>query len=199
MPDRLEPLALTALKYAAGELDAAQVAAFEDRLEYDQPAREALAEAIRLSAAALGRDEPRPDPLGRQVVQDALHPTLWSRLFPRRPYRGHPLAWTGLGGAAVVALVGVGLWLSESPTPQPMGNAVTTVTEDHAKEVTPTPRHVPVIAERIPETPGEPAIAVEQPVEEERHPEPRKTAVVEADEPRPSTRPGEQKAGVGRD
>ena len=100
-------LALLALRYAAGELDPAETELFESRLGVDQAARDALAEAVRLSAAASGLPTPAPDPLVREAAREKLQPTWATRLFPRRPYRGHPLAWAGGGGlaAAVVAVV----------------------------------------------------------------------------------------------
>lgn len=118
MRERLPPtdeLPLTALRYAAGELPPAEAVAFEARLAHDQAAREALGEAIRLSAAALDRPAPAPDPLGREVVRDALRPTVLSWLFPRRPYRGHPLAWAVLGGAVAAGLTALGVWLGDQP------------------------------------------------------------------------------------
>jgi hypothetical protein len=110
-----DDLPLTALRYAAGELPAASAAAFEARLADDQAAREALGEAIRLSAAALDRPAPDPDPLVRAAVRDALRPTVLSWLFPRRPYRGHPLAWAGLGGAVAAGFTVLGVWLGDQP------------------------------------------------------------------------------------
>jgi ferric-dicitrate binding protein FerR (iron transport regulator) len=53
-------LQATALRYAAGDLTQAESAAFETRLTTDQDARDALAEAVRLSAAALGQELPLP-------------------------------------------------------------------------------------------------------------------------------------------
>lgn len=117
-------LPLTALRYAAGELPPAEAAAFEVRLAHDQAAREALGEALRLSAAALDRPAPAPDPLVREVVRDMLRPTLASWLFPRRPYRGHPLAWAGLGGAVAAGLTALGVWLGDPPA-DPTGQPVT--------------------------------------------------------------------------
>ncbi|HET6573054.1 MAG TPA: hypothetical protein VFG68_05595 [Fimbriiglobus sp.] len=118
MRDRVPPtdeLPLTALRYAAGELPPAEAAAFEVRLAHDQEARDALGEAIRLSAAALDRPTPAPDPLVREVVREALRPTVLSWLFPRRPYRGHPLAWAGLGGTVAAGLTALGVWLGDQP------------------------------------------------------------------------------------
>lgn len=43
--------------YVAGELSAAQVAEFEARLEVDQPAREAVAQAVELTAAVQGAEK----------------------------------------------------------------------------------------------------------------------------------------------
>ena len=114
----IDELALTALRYAAGDLPPPQAAAFEGRMAADQDAREALGEAIRLSAAALHQPVPAPDPLIRVAVREALRPTVISRIFPRRPYRGHPLAWAGLGAAAAVGLFFVGVELA-GPVSEP--------------------------------------------------------------------------------
>jgi hypothetical protein len=99
-------LALVALRYAADELTPAETELFEARLAVDQEAREALGEAVRLSAVASGVPAPTPDPLFRDAARERLHPTWAARLFPRRPYRGHPLAWAGVGGA-IAAVVSV--------------------------------------------------------------------------------------------
>ena len=108
-------LALTALRYAAGELPPTETAVFGAQLAVDQTARDALSEAIRLSAAALGRPTPTPDPLTRGAILDRLRPTLFTRAFPRRPYRGHPLAWAGLGGTVAAGLTAFGVWLADPP------------------------------------------------------------------------------------
>lgn len=111
-------LAYLALRYAAGELDPAETEVFELRLGVDQSARDALAEAVRLSAAASGVPDPAPDPLARVSVRERLRPNWFTRLFPRRPYRGHPLTWTGVGGSVAAAVVlGTGLF---PPDPQPV-------------------------------------------------------------------------------
>lgn len=130
-------LAVTALRYAAGAMPPAEAEAFEARLGDDQVARDALAEAVRLSAAASGAPAPTPDPLVRQAVAERLHPTWLSRLFPRRPYRGHPAVWAGLGGGlAVAAALAVGAgWRNEPtvaqlPTGAPMTVSVLTVGVD---------------------------------------------------------------------
>jgi len=111
-------LSVAALRYAAGDMTPAEAEAFEARLGSDQTARDALAEAVRLSAAASGAPEPTPDPLARKAVAERLHPTWLTRLFPRRPYRGHPAVWTGLGGV-VAAMVAFAV-ASQAPSPQPV-------------------------------------------------------------------------------
>ena len=98
-------LAFAALRYAAGDLPAAAAVAFETTLGESQPAREALAEAVRLSAAAAGVPLPEPDPLFKQAVVERVRPTWLTRLFPRRPYRGHPALWASVGGSLAVAVV----------------------------------------------------------------------------------------------
>ena len=66
MPD--PTLQATALRYAARDLTASEAAAFEARLANDQDARDALAEAVRLSAAAIGQRPPAPRPSLRALV-----------------------------------------------------------------------------------------------------------------------------------
>src|SRR5438105_3935852 len=101
------PLALeaTALRYAASDLSSGEAAAFEERLAGDQSAREALAEAVRHSAAALGQQSPTPDRSFRALIHERLRPLRgwYAGWLARRAYRGHPLAWTGIGGGLVAA------------------------------------------------------------------------------------------------
>lgn len=115
-PARPDPLALqaTALRYAAGELPPAAAAVFEARLAADQDARDALAEAVRLSAAALGQEPPAPDRTFRRMIRERLRPVSawWAGWLTRRAYRGHPLTWAGLGAGTVAAAAVVGLHLA---------------------------------------------------------------------------------------
>lgn len=112
MPD--PTLQGTALRYAAGDLTPDEVAAFEARLAEDQDARDALAEAVRLSAAAIGQPPLTPHPSFRAAIRDRLN---------LRAYRGHPFAWVGLGAAAVAACTIIALSLAErdgsEPAPTP--------------------------------------------------------------------------------
>jgi len=116
-PSTPAPFALEALalRYAAGDLSATQAAAFEALLATDQPARDALSEAVRLSAAALGQAPPAPDDSFRAVIRDRLRPlTGWRpRWLARRAYRGHPAAWVGLGSVVVAAAALTGLALAD--------------------------------------------------------------------------------------
>ncbi len=128
-------LSVTALRYAAGAMPPAEAEAFEARLADDQSARDALAEAVRLSAAASGAPAPTPDPLVRRAVAERLHPTWLSRLFPRRPYRGHPAVWAVLGGgvaAAVAVAITVGVSGRGEPTfaRGPLDHPVTVIAVD---------------------------------------------------------------------
>ena len=112
-----------ALRYAAGDLDATDAAAFENRLANDQDTREALSEAVRLSAAALGQKPPVPSTSLRRLIEERLR--VWSGgWLARRVYRGHPLAWAGLG--AVVVAVSIVLLMSviqqEPETARPTTN-----------------------------------------------------------------------------
>jgi hypothetical protein len=106
MPD--PDLQGTALRYAAGDLSPAEASAFEARLADDQAARDALAEAVRLSAQAIGQAPPAP----RASVRAALRHRL-----SLRAYRGSPLAWSGLGAAAVAACTILGLTLAGAGEP----------------------------------------------------------------------------------
>jgi hypothetical protein len=112
-------LAFRALLYASGEMDPAEAAAFEARLGEDQAAREALCQAVQVAHAGL---QPlRPDPAYRERVRQRVQqrPGLWRWLTGRRFYRGHPLAWSGLGAAAAVLLMLGGRGDSPSARPDP--------------------------------------------------------------------------------
>jgi hypothetical protein len=105
MPD--PTLQGTALRYAAGDLSPGEADAFEARLAADQDARDALAEAVRLSAAAIGQKPPAPDPSVRAASR--------ARLVPRGS--GSPFAWVGLGGSAVAVCTLVALTLADHNPP----------------------------------------------------------------------------------
>src|SRR5262245_13578470 len=94
MPD--PTLQATALRYAAGDLTPDEIAAFEAQLAEDQDARDALAEAVRLSAQAIGQKPPAPHPSFRAAIRARLG---------LMTYRGHPMAWAGLGAAALAACI----------------------------------------------------------------------------------------------
>ncbi len=93
-------LALLALRYAAGELVGPDAVAFEARLATDPATRDVLGEAVRLSAAVSGVPAPVPQAGTLAVLRDRLFPTPFTRLFPVKSYRGHPIVWIGLGGLA---------------------------------------------------------------------------------------------------
>jgi len=109
-------LQATALRYAAGDLTTAECAAFEVQLTLDQDARDALAEAVRLSAAALGQKPPSPDRSFREAIRERLagYCPAWLR---RRAYRGHPVTWAGIGAGVVAASTLLGLALGGRTTP----------------------------------------------------------------------------------
>jgi hypothetical protein len=100
-------LAFQALLFASGEMEGAEAAAFEARLGEDQAAREALCQAVQLANPRAGLGVLRPDPSYRDRVRKRVQrrPTLWSWLAGKRSYRGHPLAWTGLGAAACLLII----------------------------------------------------------------------------------------------
>ena len=136
MPD--PTLQATALRYAAGDLSPDEVSAFESRLAEDQDARDALAEAVRLSAAAIGQPSPAPHPSFRVAIRERLG---------LLGYRNSPLAWVGLGAAAVAACALFAVSLADR--------------EDAPEAATAAPV-VSVVAEVVPPVPG--AESAAQPV-----------------------------------
>jgi hypothetical protein len=133
-------LQATALRYAAGDLSADEAASFEALLARDQSARDALAEAVRLSAAALGREPPGPDRSFRAAIRERLIGwcPAWLR---RRAYHGHPLVWAGLGASAVAACTVIGLVLADPDVPESTPPIAAT-----APAVAPEPHDVVAIA-----------------------------------------------------
>jgi hypothetical protein len=107
-------LQATALRYAAGDLSPDEVAAFEARLAEDQDARDALAEAVRLSAAAIGQKPPAPHPSFRTAIRARLG---------LMTYHGRPWAWAGAGAVAVAACVFVVLAFADSAHAPEAANA----------------------------------------------------------------------------
>lgn len=110
-----DDLRLTALRFAANDLPSAAADAFAARLATDPEAQDALETAVRWSAAVLGQSIPVPDPTTRPLALDRVRRPWLSRIVPLRAYRGHPLAWAGLGGTVVAATLSLGLWLGEAP------------------------------------------------------------------------------------
>ena len=98
----------TALRYAAGDLPQAESEAFEARLATDEDAQDALAEAVRLSAAAIGQPAPAPTRSFRDRVRARLGGS-----------RGYPLTWAALGATAVAVAAVVGIQLSPPPPAAP--------------------------------------------------------------------------------
>ena len=138
---RNDMLSLTALKYAAGDMGSVDEAAVELKLAEDPDAREALSEAVRLSAAAVGQPV-TPDPLFREALIEKARPssTLIGRLFARRPYRGHPLTWTATG-ATMTATAVMAIWAG-TPPPQSVCPTTTSM-PDQVVVVTPPPATAP--------------------------------------------------------
>src|SRR5262245_900315 len=92
--------------YVTGELDPAEAAEFEHRLGQDQSARDALCQAVQLSATLNRLSTVQPNPAYRERVRERLRQrSCWSWLFGRRSYRGHPAIWSAGGAAAAVLLV----------------------------------------------------------------------------------------------
>lgn len=99
-----DELTLQALLYASGELDAPDAALFEQRLGQDQTARDALLQAVQMTA--LGRLDVVPDPEYRDRVRQRLRQR-------KRLLRGHaqgsnfgPAAlWCAMGAIAAILLL----------------------------------------------------------------------------------------------
>jgi len=122
MPD--PTLQAAALRYAAGDLTATEAATFEARLATDQDARDALAEAVRLSARALGQEPPAAHRSFLAAARERL--CGWCPAWlARRAYHGHPLVWAGLGAATIAACTLFGLVLADrTPAGEPAATAV---------------------------------------------------------------------------
>jgi hypothetical protein len=89
-PHQHEDLAWEAFLYASGEMNAAEMARFEERLASEQPAREALAAAVELAQAtssAIG-------------IADVVPVTPARKQSPQK-FRSW--VWVALGGAACLA------------------------------------------------------------------------------------------------
>jgi hypothetical protein len=146
--NRIDPMLLqnTALRYAAGDLNEEETVAFEERLANDQDARDALSEAVRLSAAALGQAPPAPHASFRLAIHERL--LGWCpNWLARRAYRGHPLAWAVVGAAVVAAFTVFALSLTdreESSLGTPAGTYPTSsiIPYDHTAVAAPEPRTV---------------------------------------------------------
>jgi hypothetical protein len=103
--NHLQPndLAWDAFRYAAGEMDAAEAAQFEERLAVEQPAREALAAAIELaqvSCLAMSGTGILPVPSTSMPSPKRKRNWLWPALG----------AAACLAAVACVAALGVGDW-----------------------------------------------------------------------------------------
>ncbi len=142
----------TALRYAAGDLAPDEVSAFEARLADDQGARDALAEAVRLSAAAIGQKPPAPHPAVRAFARARLG----------LGYRGHPVAWAGLGAVVVAACALVAVALADRAAPEAATVAPATLPEAPAPHPDPAPPVAPealVVVEPPPGACGERSVA----------------------------------------
>lgn len=127
-------LQATALRYAAGDLTPDESEAFELLLATDEAAQDALAEAVRLSAAAIGQPAPAPTRSFRERVRERVRVGRWS-----------PLTWATTGAAAVAVATVVGLHLGRVepvPTPEPQARPVLPAPPPIA--VAPEPRPVGV-------------------------------------------------------
>ncbi|MCX8138422.1 MAG: hypothetical protein WHU94_14570 [Thermogemmata sp.] len=160
-----------ALRYAAGELSPIEAAAFEARLASDPAAREAVAEAVRLSAAVLHCPPPAPDASFRAAAcERLLHPRR-PRWLSRRAYPGHPLLWAALGAATITAFALL-LTLIPRPAPSPIPNPAQPASSPDSAAAPDSPLSSTALsARRDEEPPSATAVAARSaPNTEEDHP-----------------------------
>jgi anti-sigma-K factor RskA len=108
MSDRDRPdddMAQVAWLYAAGALEGAAAAEFEQRLADSQTARGALCAAVRKSQALSGGPEPLPHPGYRDRVRQRLEGIVLPRRESSRSRRGWRVAAWSLASAAAAAMV----------------------------------------------------------------------------------------------
>jgi hypothetical protein len=100
-------LAFQALLYASGEMEVADTADFEARLEADQTARDALCQAVQMTYPQAALGTLKPNPAYRDRVRQRLQPRngFWRWFTGRRFYHGHPLVWSILGAAAALVVM----------------------------------------------------------------------------------------------
>ncbi len=117
-----DALRFQAWRYASGALPPAEAATFERRLGDEQAARDALCQAVQITALLNGHKPPQPQGSYRTRVWQRLgrRPAVGRGLFQRQIYRGHPALWSALGAAAAVLLiVGFGRLAWTEPLPVP--------------------------------------------------------------------------------
>ena len=103
-----DDLVLKAMLYASGELDAADAAAFEQRLGDDQAARDALCQAVELTQTISGDEPVAPDPEYRSRVRHRLRQRRRRRVGLSNlnsPFFAHPAFWSVMGAALAVLLM----------------------------------------------------------------------------------------------
>lgn len=103
--DPCPDLLLLAVGYVAGEMSSAEMAAFETRLAHDQDACEAVAEAVELAGAF------------------ALLPTTTPLVLRMDRPRRLGVIGTGIGAAAAVLAMVVGLGVLTRRPPAPLASA----------------------------------------------------------------------------
>lgn len=126
-----DDLAWLAFRYVAGELDPDELADFEDRLDRDQPAREAVAEAVALAAGVVRaapalRSTPGLRPRARRAAAVVLAAAAclalasvprWVQFRPHDNAPGARTAATGTGPAVALAWSGLREEAAEAPRP----------------------------------------------------------------------------------
>jgi len=107
-PEPQDELAWLAFRYVAGELSAAEVGQFEERMAIDQAARESLAQSVELYHAIAAAES--------SVVTAVAEPPMVS--LPTRDRSQH-LAWlvAGVSAAAVLLMAGWNAGWFDSASP----------------------------------------------------------------------------------
>ncbi|MBY0524479.1 MAG: hypothetical protein K2R98_13820 [Gemmataceae bacterium] len=105
--DSPSDLSVQALLYASGEMEAAEAAAFEQRLGEDQAAREALCQAVEFATLASGQAPPTPDPAYRDRVRATLRQRRrhMKKLVGQPPTFGPIALWMALGAIAAILMM----------------------------------------------------------------------------------------------
>lgn len=115
-----------AFRYVDGALTSEEAAQFESRLEHEQSAREAVAEAVELTAAVGAAARPAAarrtplSPVSRELTPASSPLTPASRHWSSSRGWSAPAAWLSLGAAACLGFALTSYWLHPQPDSVPV-------------------------------------------------------------------------------